>query len=215
MAKRVRQHVNPLKATSLTRRPPLALPAGPAVEAELGCGDARFLIERARSEPDRLFVGIDIRELFLADARRSVAELRLDNVQLEVANLIVDADTLFPAGRVSRFHINFPDPWFKRRQQNRRWLTAETLAALVRALRPGGELHYQSDVWPLLLEAFALLEGQPELANVCGEWTFCKTNPFEPARSQRELDCDALGRPYWRLLFRRSADAALPDDDYD
>ena len=43
MKRRYRQHVNPLKMTSLVpREAPLSLPSGPEVEIELGCGDARF-----------------------------------------------------------------------------------------------------------------------------------------------------------------------------
>ena len=72
MRKRLRQHVNPLKMTSLVARDtPLALPTGKRVEVELGCGDAHFLLQRAGQHPERHFIGLDIREEFLDLLKKS------------------------------------------------------------------------------------------------------------------------------------------------
>ena len=201
--KRHRQHLNPLKMTALVpREAPLPLPADRLVEGELGCADARFCLERAAADPAALLVGLDIREVFLADAREALAELGLDNVWLEESNFIVDMDRLFEPGSVARFFINFPDPWFKRRQRNRRWLTDEAVGHLVRALRPGGEVFFQSDVWDLVLEALAMLEACDALENVRGPWTFHGDSPFQ-ARSTREVICTEEEKPIWRLLYKK------------
>jgi tRNA (guanine-N7-)-methyltransferase len=202
MTKRLRQHVNPLKMTSLVPRSPLVLPNGPAVDVELGCADARFLIELAEREPARHLVGLDIREAFLVEGHAEIAQRGLRNVQLEECNLIVDADHLFAPGRVARFFINFPDPWFKRRQHQRRWLAESTLDALVRALEPGGEILFQSDVWMLALEALGLLEAHVGLNNTCGPWTFLRKNPVGVCSTREEI-CEAEQRKIWRLLFRK------------
>ena len=85
--------------------------------------------------------------------REEIERRGLDNIELQTSNLIVDLDRLFEQGRVARFHINFPDPWFKARQHNRRWLSDEAVAHLVAALQEGGEIFFQSDVWDLALEA--------------------------------------------------------------
>jgi len=189
------------------REAPLALPPGVRVEVELGCGDGRFITQRARLHPDRHLVGLDIREVFLDDARELAVELAgavPDNLTLAEANLIVDAGRLFPPGRVSRFYINFPDPWFKRRQHNRRWLTVRTLDHLVRALDHRGQIFFQSDVWDLGLQALGLLELHPGLQNKNGPWTFHKTgNPFE-VTSSRENACEEEGLKIWRMWFERS-----------
>jgi len=205
--------MNPLKMSALIpREGPLDLPDGPRLEVELGCAEAAFLIERARSEPDRLFVGVDIREKFLEPGRQAIAELGLTNIQLVPSNLIVDLDRLFLPGRVHRFHVLFPDPWFKRRHHNRRWLTAEAVTHLVDALEPRGEIFFQSDVWSVALEALALLEGCPALENLVGEWRFLRESPFE-ARSVRERLCREEGLPIWRMLFARRDDGDGADWD--
>jgi tRNA (guanine-N7-)-methyltransferase len=216
MTRRLRQHVNPLKASSLAPRDgPLALPDGPAVEVELGCGDAQFLFELARAQPDALFVGIDIRAPFIAEAERTRQLLGVENVQLLVGNLLVDSDRLFQPGRVRRFYVNFPDPWFKRRHHNRRWLTRESLAHLITALERNGELFFQSDVWELALEALALFEENDLLENVCGPWTFLRVNPFG-SRTEREDACIAGALPIWRLLYaKRPRLDEITEESYD
>lgn len=204
MTKRHRQHLNPLTMVAMVpREAPLDLPGHRDVEVELGCADARFCLERAAANPETLLVGLDIREVFLEDARADRARRGLQNVELEVANFLVDLDRLFQPGSVSRFFINFPDPWFKRRTRNRRWITDEAVAHLVRALRPGGEIFFQSDVWDLVLEALAILEANDGLQNVRGAWTFHGDSPYRDAMSMREVICTEEGKAIWRLLYRK------------
>jgi tRNA (guanine-N7-)-methyltransferase len=216
MTRRLRQHVNPLKLSCLASRDgPLALPDGPSVEVELGCGDAQFLLELARARPDARFVGVDIRAPFIAEADQARQLLDLRNVQLLVGNLLVDSDRLFLPGRVRRFYVNFPDPWFKRRHHNRRWLTRDSLAHLVTALETTGELFFQSDVWELALDALALFEENELLENVCGPWTFLRANPFG-ARTAREDACLGESRPIWRLLYaKRPPVDTIAEESYD
>lgn len=202
MSPRYRQHVNPLKQSSLVPRQPLVIPEGPEVECELGCGDGLFLVQRARRFPQRLLIGLDIRPEFLDPGLKAIRDEDLANVRLEVCNLSVDAGHLFPAARVRRFWINFPDPWFKRRQRNRRWLDSASLAALVRALEPGGSIVYQSDVWDSAIEALGLMELREELDNRAGAFTFSRERLCEE-RTSRELACEREGRRIWRMHFSR------------
>ena len=99
--------------------------------------------------------------------------------------------------------MNFPDPWFKRRHKKRRVVDAQLAADIAVALRPGGELFFQSDVWDLSLDALAVLEAEPRLRNRAGAWTFWKDgNPYG-VRSRREEGCEEEGAPIWRLLYDR------------
>ena len=203
MTRRLRQHLNPLKMTAMVpREQPIALPESCVVEAELGCGDAQFIIQLARLHPERHYVGLDIRDGFLDLGRDEIARLGLRNIQLELSNLMVDAERLFPPGRIRRFYINFPDPWFKARHRNRRWLDQTTLQHLVPALEPDGELFFQSDVWAVALEAMGLFEGCDRLVNTEGDWTFLRHNPYS-VRSNREEAVAQEERPTWRLRFTR------------
>lgn len=206
---RARQHVNPLGLSFETFRGQLPeIPDGVSVECEIGCADAQFLFERARSIPPQRrhlyrFVGVEIREHLVDDVNQRAAEERLP-IAAVFCNACHHLDKLFEPGQVSAIFINFPDPWFKRRHRKRRMVTAELLDQCARVLEPGGRLLFQSDVWSVALDALSLLEETPALINESGAWSFWKRpHPFE-AQSWREANCEAGDLPIWRLLYRRA-----------
>ena len=52
---------------------------------------------------------------------------------------------LVPASSVEVFHIDFPDPWHKRKHHKRRLLTPEFFKLLHTSLEPGGLLELATD----------------------------------------------------------------------
>ena len=100
---RVRHHVNPLRVQFQEPRPAaLALPADRDVEAELGCADARFLFERAPHHPDKLFLGLEIREPLVREVNREAGELGLDNLRAVYCNINIDLPSLVEDGALTR-----------------------------------------------------------------------------------------------------------------
>ncbi len=51
-----------------------------------------------------------------------------------------------PPGALDRIDLLYPDPWPKRRQRKRRFVSDETIELMARALRPGGEWRFASDI---------------------------------------------------------------------
>jgi tRNA (guanine-N7-)-methyltransferase len=202
--KRVRHHVNPLRADFLEREAAaLPLPERGDVEVELGCADAQFLFERAAHHPETFFVGLEIREPLVEQVNLDAAERGVANVRAFFAHVNVDLDALFPDERLAHAFLNFPDPWFKRRHRKRRVVTPELVASLHRKLRPDGTLFFQSDVFGLALDALDVFESEPaRFANLAGPWSFARENPFG-ARSLRETRCEELGARIWRMHYRR------------
>jgi tRNA (guanine-N7-)-methyltransferase len=202
---RVRQHVNPLKSDMLAPRTQrLEVPEG-EVEVEIGCADAQFLFERAaqarRLGLTRHHLGLEIRREFIAPVNELAAKLGLD-VRAHFSNVSVDLSHSFAPGRVARFFVNFPDPYFKRKQHKRRVMSEDLVAMMHHALMPGGELFFQSDVWELALDALDCFEDRDDLfVNRAGPWTFWKGgNPYG-VRSRREEGCANDGLPVWRILY--------------
>jgi tRNA (guanine-N7-)-methyltransferase len=198
---RVRQHVNPLKASYHWRAERLVFPPEAEVEIELGCAEAQFLFERAERAPEHRYVGIEIRE-DLVGLVNAIAEERKAPVLAVYANANIQLSDLFAPRSVARLFVNFPDPWFKKRHHKRRVMDAALARVIAEILRPGGELLFQSDVWDLALDAMDVLEDEPRLVNELGAWTFWKgPNPYG-VRSRREVACAADGSPVWRILYR-------------
>jgi tRNA (guanine-N7-)-methyltransferase len=109
---------------------------------------------------------------------------------------------LFRRGQVRRFFLNFPDPWWKTKQQKRRVIEPELFVLLHGLLEPGGEVHVATDIFDLALEAMAGLEAEPRrFHNLREAWSFLPESPFA-ARSRREKQCEGDGSRIWRLAYR-------------
>src|SRR5438045_7180534 len=173
---RIRQHVNPLKSDLLDIAdvPRVDVPPGRALEVELGAAEAHFLIDRARVDPATRFVGVEIRRELVEAVNAACAAAAPTNVRSVFANMSVDMSRLFRDGSVQRFFLNFPDPWFKSRQHKRRVIGPGLMAAIGRALAPGGELYVQTDIFALALDAMAALETDDRFVNAAGGWTFLR-----------------------------------------
>ncbi len=115
------------------------------LEIELGCGDASFLVEYARRNPDRNFIGVErllgrIQKLDRKGRRAGLANLR--GVRIESSYFL---QHLLPPRSADVLHIYFPDPWPKKKHRRHR-LIGESFPALARAaLDPGGVVHLRTD----------------------------------------------------------------------
>ena len=208
MATRIRHHVNPLSMRMLGFDPePLELDGRP-LHVELGCAEGEFLFRFAAAHPEVQVVGVEIRRELVNDIRRQAAAEGLeDRVQAVFANIPVHLGLLFPPGSVTRFYLNFPDPYFKREQHKRRVLTPEVVRAVHAALIPGGELFFQSDVFDTALDAMYVTElsAPPGLESVLEPWTFLRHNPYADTPTRRERFCVEEGIRIWRFCYRKSA----------
>lgn len=204
MRVRIRQHVNPLHLEYETFRGEApALAPGRPVEVEIGCADAQFLFERAAIDPERSYVGIEIREYLVQQVNRRARELGVPVVAV-FAHAQYHMAEILPAGSVDRVYLNFPDPWFKRRHHKRRMVDDTLVEAIARATRPGADVFVQTDVWDIALDSLDSLErADDRFENRAGPWSFWRRgNPFG-ARSWREQNAEETGLAIWRILYRR------------
>lgn len=204
MSKRVRQHVNPLKSNFFVIAPaPVKVSEGVPLEVELGSAEAWFLMDRAKEAPGGHYVGVEIRRELVDKANDECARVGLPQVESVFANMSVDLPRLFRRQSVRRFFLNFPDPWWKSKQQKRRVMEPGLFELLHDLLQAGGEVHVATDIFDLALEAMAGLEGEPRrFENVREPWSFLPVSPFA-ARSRRERQCEGDGSKIWRLVYRR------------
>ena len=102
-------------------------------------------MESARHFPERNFLGI---ERLLGRVRKTcrvASETGLTNLRVLRLELDYTVRYLLPENSVWRFHLNFPDPWPKRRHQTRRVVDGEFLEAIHRGLIDDGELWIKTD----------------------------------------------------------------------
>jgi tRNA (guanine-N7-)-methyltransferase len=113
-----------------------------------------------------------------------------------------------PSGSLDTVYLLYPDPWPKRRQRKRRLLSDETLAALARVLRPGGELRFATDIDDYAGWALARALRSPDLA-----WTAERPDDWRrpwPGWPGTRYEAKALsqGRRPSYLTFRRVSNGA-------
>ncbi len=204
MPMRIRQHVNPLGAHFMEFRGELpVLDAARPIEIEIGCAEAQFLFERAKREPDRQYVGLEIREELVHWVNRHARAAKLP-LQAVFCQAQLHLPLIFEGHSVDRVYLNFPDPWFKKKHHNRRMIDDQLAVAIGEVTRPGAEIFMQSDVWEVALDAMEVLERRDEIfENLTGDWTFWRGgNPYG-ARSWREQNAEETGLAIWRIRYRR------------
>jgi tRNA (guanine-N7-)-methyltransferase len=74
-----------------------------------------------------------------------IEESRLQNVRLYEgdARAVIEA---LPGRALDGVYLLYPDPWPKRRQRKRRFLSDDMLTRLARVMRPGAELRFATDI---------------------------------------------------------------------
>ncbi len=170
------------------------------VEVEIGCGKALYVVTRADEDRDVQFLGIDTAERYLKHGRRRSRRRNLSNLLLVKADARELIQRCIPLKRVAAFHVNFPDPWPKRRHWNRRLLSPEFLSILRERLANGGKFVLATDVG----EYFSQVEAASRAMKPA--WRDIRTSvnarpDGHPARSGYENKCLTKGAPVYYLVL--------------
>jgi tRNA (guanine-N(7)-)-methyltransferase len=114
-----------------------------SLHVDLGCGDGSFLCELAQRLPEKNFLAIERLSRRVEKARRKAA--RIDNVRVLRAETSYVMRYLLPENSVETFYLLFPDPWPKRRHQQRRIFSRDFLDSIANALEEDGLLCVATD----------------------------------------------------------------------
>jgi tRNA (guanine-N7-)-methyltransferase len=115
------------------------------LEVELGCGDASFLVEYARRNPEKNFIGVErllgrLSKLDRKGRRNGLENLR--GVRIESSYFL---EFLLPRNSASALHAYFPDPWPKKRHRKNRLINERFPALAHAALAPEGTIFLRTD----------------------------------------------------------------------
>ncbi len=116
-----------------------------ATDVDIGSGKGKFLNEVATAHPERNFLAVERAAKYHRLCCERAARRGLTNVRLVRTTAEDLLFRLLAEGSVARFFVLFSDPWPKKRHHKRRFFKAETVAAVARALAPGGRLLVKSD----------------------------------------------------------------------
>ncbi|MFA4971636.1 MAG: tRNA (guanosine(46)-N7)-methyltransferase TrmB [bacterium] len=138
---------------------------------EIGPGRGDFLFHLAESNPDAEIVGIEIKGKRVDKLIARIERRRFANVTIIQDDARAALPRHFAQGTVNEIHIQFPDPWPKRRHEKHRPINEELLADCARVLRPGGTLSFITDHRPYAELSSGMLARTKGLTN-CYEAPF-------------------------------------------
>ena len=119
------------------------------LELEIGCGRGRFLCDMAQLHPNTYFIGDERVRTILARASECI-RLSLEGSEALENVRLIDTDALelgevFEDGEIDRIHLNFSDPWPKKKHAKRRLTSERFLPVYARLLKNGGDLVMKTD----------------------------------------------------------------------
>lgn len=169
---------------------------------EIGFGGGEHLAAAARAEPDVGFIGCEPFVNGMAKLLAVIEAEGLRNIRLwdqPAADLLA----ALPDASLGRVHLLFPDPWPKRRQRKRRFVSDASLQALGRVMRSGAELRFATDIddyagWTLA----RVLRSAPFRWAPAGPADWRQPWPGWPG-TRYEAKAEAAGRPASYLTFMR------------
>ena len=131
---------------------------------EIGFGNGEHIAARARAEPSRDFLGVEVHRPGIGHLLRIAAESGLANLKIIDHDAVeVLRDQLAP-GALDEIEILFPDPWPKKRHHKRRLIQPEFAALAASRLRNGGRLLLATDWAPYAEHMRITLSACPSLA---------------------------------------------------
>lgn len=152
--------------------PQALMPGAKAVWLEIGFGGGEHLAAQAARHPDALMIGCEPFLNGVGSALRHIEDGALKNVRLH-ADDARDVMKALPDASLDRVMILFPDPWHKARHNKRRLIQDESVAEIVRLLKPGGRLRFVTD-WKdyaeWALERFERNPGLRWIADRADDW---------------------------------------------
>ena len=111
---------------------------------EIGSGKGQFLVEMAKKNPDKFFVGVERNVTCAGFTAKKLVEEKIENAKL----MYINAELLMmniKDNSVETIFLNFSDPWPKKRHHKRRLTASSFLANYYRVLKNGGRLIIKTD----------------------------------------------------------------------
>jgi tRNA (guanine-N7-)-methyltransferase len=104
------------------------------LEIDIGCGKGDFLVWAAQAQPTHNFLGVERQLIRVRKVDKKVLRAGLTNVRMVRIEAGYFVSKLVPDHSVAVYHINFPDPWPKRRHARHRLFQHDFVEQLHRTL---------------------------------------------------------------------------------
>ena len=125
---------------------------------ELGCGKGEYTTELAKLNPNKNFIGIDIKGARIWKGAKESIQNNLNNVCF-IRTQIELIDKIFCNQEISEIWITFPDPQQKIQRKKHRLTNVVFMSMYKKILKKGGEVNLKTDSEFLHGYTLGLIEG--------------------------------------------------------
>lgn len=166
------------------------------LEMEIGFGPGAFLRARSLNCPETRFLGFEVRTKQCKEVLETLTEREQSNARVIQTDARPVLQHFLEDESLDELHINFPDPWWKKKHHKRRVFTPGFLSVARAKLKVGGSVWLRTDVEAYFKHVQSLFSAANHFetgifeANVL-EWT------------HRERRCTLYGMPIYRLQMKR------------
>lgn len=169
---------------------------------EIGFGNGDSLVEMAKNDPERNYIGIEVHRPGVGHLLIKAEEAGISNLRVYAHDAIDILNDCIRDGAFERVQLFFPDPWHKTRHHKRRIVKQDFLKLIARKLHPNGTFHAATD-W----EDYAH-DISEQLAQSGLYTSDDSESPFSPRPHYRPLTKfeargHRLGHGVWDLIWRK------------
>lgn len=134
---------------------------------ELGCGRGEYTVALAEKNPDKNYIGIDIKGARMWRGAKTATETGMGNVGF-LRTRIELINSFFAPGEVSEIWITFPDPQLKKQRAKKRLTSPVFLSYYAGFMRPDSPIHLKTDSQHLHEYTKAVIECNGLPMQACG-----------------------------------------------
>ncbi|CAL2079586.1 tRNA (guanine-N(7)-)-methyltransferase [Tenacibaculum sp. 190524A05c] len=151
---------------------------------ELGCGKGEYTIALAKKNPDKNFIGIDIKGARFWRGAKTAIEDQMENVAF-IRTQIELVDLIFAESEVDEIWITFPDPQIKYKRTKHRLTNSSFLKKYHHILKPNAYINLKTDSEFMHGYTLGLLHGEGhEVFHASHDVYKLKSSPEEVTETQ-------------------------------
>ena len=179
--------------TIFGRKAPLVL--------EIGFGMGDSLLEMAKNEPDKDFIGIEVHPPGVGKLINEAGKAGVKNLRVYMADAMDVLEDCIADGAIDRLQLYFPDPWHKKKHNKRRILQSAFVQKVRPKLKLGGVFHMATD-WQNYAEQMLEVMNSAEKYSNLDENNGKSPRPEYRPITKFEKRGARLGHGVWDLLFQ-------------
>ncbi len=172
------------------------------VVLEIGFGMGHSLVEMAKAEPNKDFIGIEVHRPGVGTCLMAADEQGVNNLRVMEHDAVEVLRDCIPDGSLSRVQLYFPDPWHKKRHHKRRIVQPDFVELLRQKLTVGGLFHMATDWENYAEHMLETMLAAPGFSNTAEDGKYVPRPSYRPL-TKFEQRGHRLGHGVWDLVFAK------------